>query len=705
MKTRSRLKRRGQWPRRLLAAGVSAAGALWLGGHGAAAAETNATLTAEQMFEGGEEALNNWIEIGAGGFMTRGSEAQAQERRRLANGGFGGIEDLHLQQTVATNTVLTIDGRALYDQGDYKLRLDLKREALGYVRLNFENARFWQNGAGGYFPPLGMQYHLGGDELELDRGEISFEAGLTLEKAPKVRFKYTHRYRDGEKASTMWGPVHPYGNALTRALSPSYYDLDETADIFELDVNHKIKATDLGVGLRFETGELNNALKTNPWQGGAGETKVTDRQGTSYDMVSLHTFTETWIKKKLLFTTGFLFANLDNTFSGSRVYGQDFDVGYAPGALNGLGYFDLNGGSQKNEYVVNLNLQSTHLKNLVITPSIRAQYEDWSADSAGTGTLGLQSGPFRSWSDREATDVRERIDLRYTGLTNWVFYGAAEWTQGEGNLNESGGLSQINSVGVPAILRETEDSRFFQKYPIGARWYPTYYMSLDVGGYFKDNDYDYRHLQDSATMAYDRYPAYFTMLGFQTYDGNTRLTLRPVKNVTLVSRYEYQWSTVDTRMDQAEGSGETEASHLTSHIIAQNVTWVPWSRLSLQAGFNYVISETVSPVSSQTQAILDAQNNYWTLNFNATLVLDDKTDLNLGYFYYQADNDEGDSYAGVPYGVGTDEHGITALVTRRISPALRLNLKYGYYRSDDATSGGHNDYEAHVVYSSLQYRF
>jgi len=117
------------------------------------------------------------------------------------------------------------------------------------------------------------------------------------------------------------------------------------------------------------------------------------------------------------------------------------------------------------------------------------------------------------------------------------------------------------------------------------------------------------------------------------------------------------------------------------------------------------LSETKTPASDYTQAILNAQNNYWTLSFNSGLVLDDKTDLNLGYTYYRADYYSDNSTVGVPYGAGAEEHGITATLVRRLSESLRLTLKYGYYRFSDAPSGGHNDYEAHILYSSLQYRF
>src|SRR5690606_29531528 len=106
-----------------------------------------------------------------------------------------------------------------------------------------------------------------------------------------------------------------------------------------------------------------------------------------------------------------------------------------------------------------------------------------------------------------------------------------------------------------------------------------------------------------------------------------------------------------------------------------------------------------------TQAIIDSQNNYWTLNFNSGFVLDDKTDINLGYFYYQSDNYEDNFIAGLPYGAEAVEHGITATVVRRLTKNLRLTLRYGYFHYEDTPSGGNSDYSAHLLFSGLQYRF
>ena len=667
----------------------------------AAKATAPAPLTPEQMFEGGAKTYNNWIDLSAGGFVSSGNKAQFQQRHQTSGGAFGGLEDFHYQTDVAKGTTLTTDGRAIFDNDDYKVSLGVTKEKLGYARFSYSQYRSWSNGDGGFFPPNGTYYPMSGDALALDHGDLTFEVGLALDKVPKVTFKYEHTFQEGDKASTSWGPTHPALN-VTRGLSPSFYDLNEHSDILQLDVTHQIKATEFGGGVGYETTKMDDALKTDQF----GQ-KVTDRQGTTYDSFDVHAYTETWIKKNLLLSSGYAYSDLNNDFTGSRIFGSSFDVGYAPNPLQtDFGYYNLQGGSQLHEYVMDLNLFYRPIENLSIVPSVRVQKEDTDASVSGIETLGINSTPFGASSDRSVIDVRTRLDLTYKGITNWVLYARGDWTDGQGNLNALGGPVPLNGFGTVPILQETDDNRFFQKYSAGARWYPTRGVTLDGGGYYKRNQYDYSNNQDNTlNSTFDRYPAYLVMQNFETYDGNVRLTLRPRRNVTLISRYEFQYSTINTRPDQVSGLGEVESSTMTSHIIAQDVSWTPWSRLYLQAGFNYVLSETKTPASDVTQAILGAQNNYWTLNFTSGLVVDNKTDLKLGFFYYRADDYTDNSSAGVPYGAGAEEYGVTATLVRRITDHIRVSLKYGFSQYNDTAFGGHQDFCAHLVYSSLQYRF
>ena len=664
----------------------------------------------EQQFEGGTNSYDNWLELSTGGLITQGNSSQAVQRERLNTGPFGGIEDFHYQTEVAKKTTFTIDGRAIADNDDYKFGLKLEKEDLGYIRFYFENFRTWEAGDGGLSPVDRLSYQFPNNALGVDRGQVSLEAGYNKEGKPKVTFKYRHSYRNGQESTTVWGPIHDSAANLYRVY-PNVYDIDEASDSFQLDVQHHIKKTQVGLGMSFEFGKLNDAHELSFFPGEPVQQNVTDRQETTYDMFNVHASTETWFKEKYFLSTGFSFANLDNTFTGSRIYGDDFDVVYSSSyPANYFGYYDLNGTAHKHEYVMNVNFMALPTRDFTITPSLRVQKEDWNANSSETVTgigAGSNLGAFNNDSGEDSIDVRERLEARYTGITNWVYTATADWTEGQGNLNENGGITQVTGApdgGNPINFR-TDDSSLFQKYALNARWYPIRQATLDLGGYYKMNRYDYKFSQDISPSPGTGYPAFLTYQGFDTWDGNVRLTLRPLNKVTLISRYEYQDSTITTEPDPASGLTEIDSSHMYSHIFGQNATWTPLNWLCLQAGFNYVVSTTETPASSITQSILNSQNNYWTVNFNSTFVLDEKTDLNIGYYYYRAADSQNGLLVGVPLGADTEEHSVTATLSRRITKNLRWNLRYAFTHYEDMASLGNYNFDAHVIFSSLQYRF
>src|SRR6201987_5277398 len=70
--------------------------------------KTVATATEEQ-----PEEYKNWIELAIGGVITSGDRAQFEQEHRLPGDQvYGGIQDLHYEQTVGKNATLTVDGHA-----------------------------------------------------------------------------------------------------------------------------------------------------------------------------------------------------------------------------------------------------------------------------------------------------------------------------------------------------------------------------------------------------------------------------------------------------------------------------------------------------------------------------------------------------------------------------------------------------------------
>jgi outer membrane receptor for monomeric catechols len=170
----------------------------------------------------------------------------------------------------------------------------------------------------------------------------------------------------------------------------------------------------------------------------------------------------------------------------------------------------------------------------------------------------------------------------------------------------------------------------------------------------------------------------------------------------LVGRYDFQHSTIDTQPDTFS---KIQSAEMTSHILSGTVSWTPLNRLYLQAGVNRVWDRTDTPGDETTPAIQDAKNNYWTVTAAIGYALNDKTDLELQYLFYRADNYVDNSAYGLPYGASAEENGITVGLSRRISDRIHWTLKYGFFDGRDTTSGDNTNYQAHLVSTSFRYRF
>jgi hypothetical protein len=678
--------------------------------------------------------FNNWVIFSFGNNFVDGDRAQFQRRFGLPAGPFGGIEDFHFETPFKKKGTFSIDGRGIFDNHDYDLKLDLSYPDKGFVRFGYREFRTYYDGSGGFFP--GGTNHwisLYDDALHVDRSEVWFEAGLRIPNQPEITFRYSHQSRNGKKDSTIWGDTGRLGLPganNSRAIVPTFLGIDEDRDTFALDVKHTVSKTDFGLGVRYDRIDNNDTrdIHRRPGELTGSATAAADRFVTQHDefeedMLNAHGFTETRFNDRILFTTGYSFTRLDTDVGGSRIYGADYDPIYDPlfarRQQRDEGFLDLRGGSKMDQFVMNMNLMLTPWENVSIVPSFRVEHQEQEGDVAYTQTS-FAAPPgrlattedLRNTRERGFTDVSERLELRYTGFTNWVFYARGEWLEGVGSLKE---IQADNNPDAPEgtsaiIKRNTDSDRFTQKYVLGVNWYPLRRLNMAAQYYHKVRENGYTHLVDSTTNmppSANRYPAFLTDQDFATDDLNYRVTWRPLNNLTLVTRYDFQLSTVDTKGDFL---ANVQSAEMTSHILSEMISWTPCSRLYLQGSINYVLDQTQTGantfVGSDTNNIVPrSRNDYWNASIFATFVLDNKTDLSAQYFYYRANNYLNNSSASQPYGAGAEEQSVTATISRQLTKRLRCSLRYGYFTNRDQTSGGHNNYDAHLVFSSLQYRF
>ncbi len=684
-----------------------------------AAPSSGAKASTEKPASAEEPELNNWVEVGVGGNFVRGDKAQFQHQSGLPASAFGGITAFHYETPLDKKGLFSIDGRGIFDNHDYDLRLEATHPDKGYVRAGVRKYRQYYDGSGGYLPSNGLFFRLDDNKLAIDRKDIYFEAALTLPDRPVITFRYDHQTREGNEDSTVWGTTTLSGPAQTvttaqKKITPTYLGIDETRDILAADISHKIGNTDLGLGLRYEWQRDRDSRNTlmQPRQGTASRT-LTTADSVDSDMFNAHAYSDTRLNDKVQFTSGYSFTSLHSELGGSRA---DSPLGTS---ATDTRFANLSGGSLVRQYTMSLALMYSPTPTFEIVPSIRVEKEDnggASQDFPVTGVNTVSALPTQLSSEERALSVAESLDLRYSGLTNWAFYARAELSEDSSNLKFNQG------AGVPMTLRLDNDwERLQQKYTVGANWYPIRHLNFAAQYYHKISDNDY-HNNGGAVTAIIDYPGVLQSQRFNVDNMNFRVNWRVLPTLSLVSRYDFQLTTIDTRATYGvvtttpavnQALGEIESGNNTTHRISETISWTPLNRLYLQAGVEYVMDTTHTPVEDMligtppvAGVVGRARNDYWTFNGLAGYGIDDKTDVQASYAYYRAaDYLDNTAVGGLPLGAGGEEHTVSGTLTRRISKTLTCSLRYSYANYRDQLFGGNLNYEAHGIWATLRYRF
>jgi hypothetical protein len=710
-----------------------------------------------------EEEPKNWIELALGGTILDGDKAQFEQEHRLPGDTvYGGIQDLHYETKVGEKAQLILDGHALWDFNDYNFKLDLSQQNLGYLRAGFSEFRSWYDGNGDSFP------HGGGvffeppiPEMHIDRGEVWVELGLQLPDWPELVFHYSHIWRQGEKDSTIWGDTTLTGLAVNpaRKIAPAYRDIDEKRDIFAFDATKAFGDTAITLGMRYEHDDNDDKLQL---ERGAGQLPprvnppgaqrfITQSEGTEGDMFSGHIFTETHIKDWLWFTTGYSYTTFSSDLTGSRIVGPFYNAGIDDPIItlqsNDHSFINLAGTATNNEHVFNANVLFIPAKDFTVLSGFRYTHESTDADSmfldinttANTAPFNPVTNPSGGFhraaavprigvSSNHFNNFSERLEFRYTGIDNWLFYAEGEWENEFGNVKEH---EVVNGVDEGQLNKDP--SLLAQKYTIGANWYPSPWVTISGQYYYKIADYDTDFNSELATPPVAGSERNQRLLGqdWDTQDANIRITLRPkipecLGTMSLVTRFDFvqsaisgKWSISPTAVGTQPADvilDEERTGLVTNYMATETFNWNPLPRLYFQESFSYVLDQTKSPVNSTdliatgttlypSPSVITARNDYYTLTSTVGYLIDDKTELTGGYTFYRAPDWFKNPVVGMPCGIGASEHTATVGLSREITKNVRLQLRYTYFNYADETFGGHNNYRAHSIFSSLQFRF
>jgi len=716
----------------LIFAGTFAAAGLRAGTYDGKA--LTATATEEQ-----PEEYKNWIELAIGGVITSGDRAQFEQQHWLPGGQpYGGIQALHYEQTIGKDATLTVDGHALWDFNDYDITVQLAKPNFGYIKAGYTEFRSWYDGNAGFFPHNDVFFNPPYPEMHIDRGDAWIELGLRAPNWPEITIRYEHEFRFGQKDSTIWGDTNQTGLQLpfnaTRKIVPSFSNIDEKRDIFSFEASKTFGNTDVLLGMRYEHNTDDYSLNM---ERGAGQLppavpppgqqrKVTQQQNDDVDLFSGHGITETRITDNLWFTAGYSYTTITNDLSGSRIFGTHWDEAFGEPvptlSSRDVAFIDLAGTAQIKENLVNANLFWMPFENLSILSGFRYTHQNNDSESTfieeepvpntppftptnPQGGFHFGVGlPANGARDSDYNMFAQRLELRYTGIKDWLFYAEGEWEEDYGHVNE------FQTIDEPKELPLDKNTNALgQKYTVGATWYPTMRLTL-AGQYF----------HRIASYGEDIFSANFPTLVNQDWNGddfNIRVTFRPkipacMGSLVLVTRYDFVHTSIDSQwFVDGETLAELQSGEIKHHVISEALNWNPVPRFFLQANFSYVLNQTDTPannidlVPDAGPTVVNFRNDYWTVTSGIGYIIDDKTDFYADYYFYCANDYFKNAAVAVPYGMGSTENAVTATITRQLSKRTRLTLKYGFYDYRDDTSGGHNNYRAHSLFSSLQVRF
>lgn len=692
------------------------AGASLLGLPGALSAQTGKAK---------EPVYENYIDFSAGYNLQEGDRPGFQKQFQLNKKGTLGIEDLFYTTELKNEAVLKLRGHAMAGNHDYLLDLAITKEELGYLKFGYKLFRTYYDGSGGVWPTNGLRIQLYDEDLHVDRGNLWLEAGFTKPDAVNFMFRYDYLTKKGQKDSTSWMDTGlAVSTTATRYIVPTYLKFDEKRHILNGTVSKTTDKHDLALALRYDKGEYENGRYSRRTPGQPTTDRyVTAKEGQDYDLFQIRGSYLTQLNEKLKLTTAVARTKIDTILSGSRVFGAGYDADYTNNyptrQQRDEGFFGLLPGnelgeSQMTQTVATLSALYLASENLRITPSFRFEKTEWSnliefeeTNFGSAPSFAPINDEVEAQSEKDWKTYAASVEARYTGYKNVSLNFKADWSNSEGELQEERILEPGTPLQAISIDRDTELERSVQKYAYTANWYARPGTTVAVQYYFKARQNDYNAVRDNTVSTADRYPAYVTGQDFETNDFNIRLSHRLSPNFRTITRYDYQKTTIRS---QEVGLAFAESMSTTQHILSESVTWNPLARWYLQGNVNYVNETLTTPAVTLTglasNLVKNSDSNYVNFSLSSGYALDEQSDLLVDYMLYKAmGNYINNSAVTVPFGTDSKLQTFSVGWNRRMNARTTVNLKYTYAKNEDTPSLGNADYEAHLVYGKVQYRF
>ena len=640
-----------------------------------------------------EARTNSWPDISitpAGQYVTvRGDQDQYRADRWAHDGWTYGVDSATLHQAIDSDTSLDFTGRAIVNDGDFKLSLDITKNDVGFIRAGFTQYRQYFDTSGGYFKPFSVpSFSLPGDWY-LDIGKIYADIGLTLPNLPKLTLGYERDYRDGQQSLLQWGSVTEGAN--TRKIFPSYQNVNEHVDIFKFGVEHDIKNIHIDNQFRYEYYRTDTDTKDGSVNLDTSVSKtVTIREEYNHDAFYDTFRMDSHLNNKVYWSLGYLFTTL-NGDAGVDV------ITPPPLTSTSKNWATQVVDNDLNSHVLSFNTMFGPFAGLTLYTGLQGEFTDTDGFTHALLTEGVSpTTTNRIHSSNNKQSLTETAGLRYTKIKYTTLYAEARLTEQDIDLNE-----RETADGANDFKRQTDTSVMRQDYRVGFNTSPWQRVTLSGQYRYALNHNDYNNNVDTTAG----YPAFITLQDFQTDEVTGKITIRPCSRASVAFTYRYVDTDITTSTDSISSitpGGELTSGRYNASVYSVSATVTPMARLYLTGLFSLEDTHTTT-FDNHSPTVVTYRGNVYTTVGTAGYALDKKTDLTVEYTYSCADNSQGKAADGLPLGVNNTRQGVIAGISRRFSDNVIGRIRYGWYQYDEY--GGASDYTAQLFSANCTVRF
>jgi len=632
-----------------------------------------------------------------GAIGVHGDRAKFREVEGIDDGLSGGLKHFSFADQINPSEKLSVQGHFLSAGQDSGLRLDLKKNDVGFIHAGFEQWRQYYENFGGYDPAVSPAAVPPSGSLYLDEGRAWVDFGLTLPHGPQVVLGYEQQFRVGNQSELDWGPAT--NTAMnTKNIGPATQAVNEHTDILKLDVSGQWSGWQVEDNARVEIQRLKN--QNDEYTGVGSSFRTQDNYNAVQGMNTL--MLEKQVRDGWLVSAGYYYSHLEGRDSLNQTG--------APSPQNPQYWQNPHVTLSTASHIFSLSSLFRPLPYLSLDLATQNEWTHEEGFGPVLNAFGFQTGlipgqpVLQDASNIDEFKSSQNAAVRFTKIPWTVLFTDASFEQDSYTSSEQGTVDGLDN---PFL---TKSDAVNTQYDVrsGFTTSPRTWISLNTQYRFYESDTSYAPYNpwiDSEPQP--GYPGFILGRTIKTEEVETKLVLRPANWLRAALSYKIEGTDFSTRTDPLtaflEPGGALLAGKYQAHTYGLSAALTPVTRLNLTGTLTYSDSRTWT-FANGDPSVVPYQGGVWMATGSAGYRLNKSTDLSASYSFAQANYGQNNGAAGVPLGLDYTRQSATIALLKHFSEKISGSLRYTFYTYAEPSSGGLTDYTAQGIFAMLTFR-